>query len=565
MKHHAPRRAGKRYTACTLSLVFIIGLCASVASCQKSEVKSFAWYDAQGSRLRFTGSYQGGSEAGFSAKGEKKRFSLESPTPIPDGYALRLRFSSLGEGTQFQVSYGDGRGKGSSLLCAIPSAGSFAFLIPAPASRTLTWIEIKAVALQEAAAPQTGDSKATVYPLTLQEIRSVPEMRGFSIDGDTTEISPQFSQSPRSGGREYRIEEPFAGLSQTAYGAAQLDIALSGAASNVELLWGGQNILYQHRGGAATFSVPCALLEKNPSSLVLVAPASLRVERFSVGLERKAGELDRIDPGLLVQSAPMDAASGAPLYIARWDMRPDTLLFLFKDYATQDKYLKRLAFFVEKIGYVGRLAPDSEIADLHGWNAHDYRPEDLARFFETAQEQRFPLSGEELSLRDMLVASGIIIARGNNFSPGKGAIVSISQESATYLQYRFLSHELSHALFFTDSRYRDLVLSLYQRLTEDQKWFIVRYFRWMRYNVDSSYLMANEMQAYLVQQSLNDIQKYFVETLGANLAKAHPELTERIDTYMRQELPALIENARQLGAYLRASYGLEPGMLYRIK
>ena len=37
--------------------------------------------------------------------------------------------------------------------------------------------------------------------------------------------------------------------------------------------------------------------------------------------------------------------------IYRWDLIPSVLIFDFKDYVTQDRYLKRLAFFVEKVGF----------------------------------------------------------------------------------------------------------------------------------------------------------------------------------------------------------------------
>ncbi len=535
---------------------------AATISCQRPTVQSINWYDAQGSRASFTGSFQGSNEGGFTTQGETKRYILSSPMKVPDDYAIRVLISSQESGAQLLVSYGDDKNKGGSLLCTIPSVGVYAFFFSPPPSHILKWIEIKAVAVPKPSGTSNDQSKTQSYPLALQEIRLAPEIRGLFVQDNVTEISPHFSQSLRNGEYEYKISDPFQGLSPNSYTLSDLTVSLSGESGNVALYWGDKKMIYQYRGAQTTFSIPAILLEKNPKAITLVVPKGIRVEEFCVLPSRKENKLDLIDPGLLVNCATLGDTS---MYLARWDLRPDTLLFLFKDYATQDRYLKRLAFFVEKIGYVGKLATDSEIADQHGWNAHDYRPEDLARFFETAQEQHFPLSTEELSLRDILVHAGVIIARGSSFSPGKGAIVSISQESATYLQYRFLSHELSHALFFTDSRYRDLVLSLYQRLTDDEKWFLIRYFRWMRYNIDSSYLMANEMQAYLVQQPIKDIQAYFQDTLGTNLAKAHPELSEAIDAYMRQHLSALIENARQLGAYLRASYGLEPGMLYKMK
>ena len=52
----------------------------------------------------------------------------------------------------------------------------------------------------------------------------------------------------------------------------------------------------------------------------------------------------------------------------------------------QDDLLKRMAFFTEKEGFRGRLAADEEIKDLHGFNAHDYRAETLAAFFDLAEK-----------------------------------------------------------------------------------------------------------------------------------------------------------------------------------
>ena len=56
---------------------------------------------------------------------------------------------------------------------------------------------------------------------------------------------------------------------------------------------------------------------------------------------------------------------------------------------------------------------DEEIASLHGYNAHDYKAESLAAFFETAQSQNFQLNQSELLLRHILLENGIIKAEGN--------------------------------------------------------------------------------------------------------------------------------------------------------
>ena len=54
-------------------------------------------------------------------------------------------------------------------------------------------------------------------------------------------------------------------------------------------------------------------------------------------------------------------------------------------------FFRRLSYFVEKKGFRGSLMTNSELEGMHGWNAHDYRPEDLALFYTVADKQDFPL------------------------------------------------------------------------------------------------------------------------------------------------------------------------------
>ena len=79
------------------------------------------------------------------------------------------------------------------------------------------------------------------------------------------------------------------------------------------------------------------------------------------------------------------------------------LVLITADYRVQDDYLKRLAFYVEKTGYRGRLVPEADLATLHGWNAHDYAAPDLARFYSQAAAELYQpnqKNGEESSGRD---------------------------------------------------------------------------------------------------------------------------------------------------------------------
>ncbi|MFH2113927.1 MAG: hypothetical protein ABIJ86_05395, partial [Spirochaetota bacterium] len=207
----------------------------------------------------------------------------------------------------------------------------------------------------------------------------------------------------------------------------------------------------------------------------------------------------------------------------RWDLLPDTLVFDFTDFAVQDRYFKRLAFFAEKPGFRGRLADDSEIAGLHGWNAHDYPPWTLASFYNLAVYTEFKLNASELALLELLLTHGILEKEdGGQLRPGSGAIISITRESTAVYRRIFMDHESSHALFFQDEAYRLLSERLWNDHDPATRQFWIRHLRWRNYDITDSYLSVNELQAYLVQQSLADAVSYIRDNVLARLAAAYP-------------------------------------------
>jgi hypothetical protein len=216
--------------------------------------------------------------------------------------------------------------------------------------------------------------------------------------------------------------------------------------------------------------------------------------------------------------------------VFRWREFPSILIFDTADYAVQDRMLKRLAFFSEKKGYRGTLASDAEIADQHGWNAHDYRAETLADFFNLAAAQNFPLLKEEIELRDYCAECGIIVPAGKGWKAGEGAIVSISRESPDYLRRRFMVHEGYHGVYFIDADFRDFTKKRWEALKltpegRDARSFILQFFDYQKYDIKDSYLVRNEFMAYLLQQSANAAVSYFGETLPSRVWKTewrHP-------------------------------------------
>jgi hypothetical protein len=121
------------------------------------------------------------------------------------------------------------------------------------------------------------------------------------------------------------------------------------------------------------------------------------------GAEKKAFALEpkSMDP-LDILSYPVESWRDRRFELFRWDRFPEILIFDTASFAVQNRFFHRLAFFVEKAGFRGRLSPDAEITGLHGWNAHNYRAEDLANFFETARRTNFPLLPEERELQSIL-------------------------------------------------------------------------------------------------------------------------------------------------------------------
>ena len=206
-----------------------------------------------------------------------------------------------------------------------------------------------------------------------------------------------------------------------------------------------------------------------------------------------------------------------------WNLDPEVLIFDTADYEVQSRIFKRLAFFVEKPGFVGTLVTNERLKGLHGWNAHDYRPKDLALFFSRAEEENFGLNPEEISLRSILLDNGVIIRKaGGGFSGGGGAVLSVSRESPPDWRYRFLTHECLHGLFFTSGSFRAACADVFNSLDPEEIEFWKRLLDYRGYDVENSYLLINEFMAYSLQQPLEEIDDYFKTFLYLRMGAARP-------------------------------------------
>jgi len=311
----------------------------------------------------------------------------------------------------------------------------------------------------------------------------------------------------------------------------------------------------------AHLSVPAGLVSPGERPLALKGE---RVDSFRMSYAKAPVFPEPIpaDPGLVL-SWPVGSWRDRRYEVFRWEQFPSLLIFDFADYAIQDRMLKRLAFFVEKKGFRGRLAPDSEIAELHAWNAHDYRAEDLARFFQAAREAQFPLLAEERELERILLNTGIISASGGRITAGGGGIVSISRESNANLRALFMAHEGFHGIFFIDGDFRNFTRRRWQQLPAQAKRFIVSYFGYQQYDTADEYLLINEFMGHVLQQPVSQAGYYFGTALPARLE----------NSWRKQDLPhkdessgswpvlaeAFTREAQAFSDYVASRWGLAAG------
>lgn len=552
-------------------LAFLAALLASsaLASCSSKEVTSFGWKSGEGTKLGFsqTGGFEKGRENLLSAAAPANSFILAQQDHVGAGSMLAVEVEVKRGGLALSLSLSPGSREGGADSRFAAQAGRTVFYLTPPEGGAVRRLRV-------AVAPLSGDWPDPKDGAPLVEIKSVaakPAFRGFERLSNGFRVSDGISaERAESGATRWVIERPFDAAPQAAAGkgasseAPSLVLRYSERSDANLVVEAREKILVRCASARRETILPAAALSGGGglARLTVTVPAGVSAEAIFVeALPEEAAS--RVDPGVLLLEPPL--AEGQDYLWYRWDLLPDVIIFDFRDYAVQDSYLKRLAFFVEKKGFAGRLAPDGEIASLHGWNAHDYKTEDLARFYSLAARSGFPLNDKELRLRDFLVARGLLAKRGGEYAARNGSIISITREAPAYLRHTFLTHESSHAIYFTDSAYRDYCASLWNSMSREEKWYWTLYFGWMNYDVSSADLMANELQAYLVQQPPKSAGEYFRTTLPERVMEHHPELKEPYAAYMVRFWDEFERKARMIDAWLRAKYGFGAGTTFFVR
>lgn len=251
--------------------------------------------------------------------------------------------------------------------------------------------------------------------------------------------------------------------------------------------------------------------------------------------------------------------------IFSWSLIPSVLVIDFRSLEVQSRFMTRLAFFVEKLGYVGRLWSNEALAGRHGWNAHDYRPEDLARFYTVALQEGFTLNPEEIALRTILLSSGLIVEQREAYRPGKGAVITVAHTGSYSLKHILLTHEGYHGIFFTHPEYQNRVFEIWDEADPHQKEIFRRFLRSKGYDVGNPYLVVNEFQAYLMQQPLAEVDPYFRWRLRPAVLHDGGETSSELSAYFRDHPHLFAGSARSIQDALRSTAGLDAGGLVSLE
>lgn len=351
---------------------------------------------------------------------------------------------------------------------------------------------------------------------------------------------------------DYRWEQP----TMPARGLPQLDVLrftadlVGSEQQEMELrLRPGRNSVYLHSGFIGG--------EVQGLRIPLVNDGFELTGISAVTVSTDPGELEPLPADLgTLYNYPPSAWRFGNFELFRWNLFPHVLYFDFDSYASQSTFFRRLAYFVEKDGYQGQLLTNKELSGRHGYNAHNYNGEGLSSFFNAADQTGFQLSRQEELLRQVVVDAGIIVGNPGEYQPGIGGVLSISQESpfGTGLRNLFLAHEAMHGVFYEARDFADFSWDFWKnRMSQDQREFWQLFMQARNYSPDDSYLMVNEIQAYLLQYPHRNNNWYFNTLVRQRVLDRFPNRLPEVDRFYRENptffTDASIEMNRQLYRY----------------
>lgn len=219
--------------------------------------------------------------------------------------------------------------------------------------------------------------------------------------------------------------------------------------------------------------------------------------------------------------------------VYRWEYNNNVLIFDTFNYSIQALLFKRIAYFVEKKDYAGRIYSYEELQNKRGWNGHDYKAKDLARFFNKFKTYNYTYTNGEKALLEILLKSRILFKTPNGFRGGNGAVISISRSSYKLLRNSIARHEIIHALYFTSPEFRVYSATVWNTISQRNKDIWIMYLDLLGYDTSNNDLVINEFVAYTLQSSDEEVYGYFREVVYYRLISAYPQEREKIDSFYR--------------------------------
>ena len=333
----------------------------------------------------------------------------------------------------------------------------------------------------------------------------------------------------------------------------------------VQMNVGGEKLYINNVSAAREIIIPAAALNAPFSRTELAENANcvesliMRGTKGTASEDGKILEPVRTDPGLILNYKTSQWRT-LDYEIYEWDRFPQILFFDTRNYEVQDKLFRRLAFYVEKQGYKGRLLTNEELGDMHGYNAHDYSAASMASFFNKATDLGFQLNEEELLLKKILIHNKLFEEDGIYVKANEGGLVSISRETPLWSRTNLLAHEGWHTIFFRDGEFRNFVSAVYYTFDPTSRDFLIDYFKSqpsLGYDINDEYLMHNEFMAYIMQQKLSEVAKYFVHL--ANRGSVI-DYTPQLAAYIRKtEGRGFEDAATALNDFVYDKYGIVCG------
>ena len=247
-----------------------------------------------------------------------------------------------------------------------------------------------------------------------------------------------------------------------------------------------------------------------------------------------------------------------------WSSYPELIVLDVAALEYQSRMFKRLAFFYEKNEHRGTLLTNDELDGKHGWNAHNYSPEGLAAFFNLAGETEFPLNDEEHHLAALAEANGVIERRGGRFEPGVGGVLSFSRQ-LPWLRQVFLTHEAMHGLFYLVDEFREYSFEYWEALESEEREFWRLFFEFRDFDPEYEYLMVNEFQAYLLQQPVEIVEEYFLNTWIERLKADRRDRAGWISEFLERHPDTFSRSAKDLDRALWESTGFTAGDVLRVR